>query len=227
MIPIRDVNPSRLTPIINYLLIGACVLIFLYEVSLGSRALKNFISLYGLVPAHLWGFNGLSHFNCAKSVYPFFTCMFLHGGWLHLIGNMWVLFIFGDNIESALGHARYLLFYVASGLAAGAIEVVTNVHSLVPIIGASGAIAGVMGAYFILYPKAKILTLFPIFFFFYLLEIPAYVFLGFWFVIQFFNGTFSILNSGQHFAGIAWWAHVGGFIGGIIFLSQFGRSRQL
>jgi membrane associated rhomboid family serine protease len=226
MIPIRDANPSRMAPAVNYLIIAACVVVFIYELALGRHALRGLILQYGIVPVHYSRLEILANLGGRESVVPFFTSMFLHGGWLHLIGNMWVLYIFGDNIESALGHARYLVFYVLSGLVAGAVQVLTNLESLLPTIGASGAIAGVMGAYFILYPRAKVLTFVPILFFFYLFEIPAYVFLGFWFVLQFFNGAFSVLGSAEHFTGVAWWAHVGGFVGGVILLHLFGVSRN-
>jgi len=156
--------------------------------------------------------------------------MFLHGGWLHLIGNMWVLYIFGDNIEGELGHVQYLLFYLLCGLIAAVIQVITNPLSNVPTIGASGAIGGVMGAYFLLYPHARILTLIPIFFFFTLMEVPAYLFLGFWFLLQFYSGAFSLISHSEQYQGIAWWAHVGGFVGGMMLLFVFkglpGKSRR-
>lgn len=217
MIPIRDANPSSGVPIVNYGLIAACVLIFFYELTLG-RQLQTFLLQYGLVPAHYTQRELAVHFSGTWQIVPFFSSMFLHGGWLHLIGNMWTLYIFGDNIESELGHARYLLFYVGSGLAAALIQILTSLGSTIPTIGASGAIAGVMGAYFILFPRARILTFVPIIFFFTLIEIPAYVFLGFWFLLQFFSGTFSLLGESKHYAGIAWWAHICGFVGGVLLL---------
>lgn len=225
MIPLRDINPSKLTPVVNYGLIAACVLAFLYELSLGSR-LDGFLLEYGLVPLRYSNASVATHFSHADQFVPFFASMFLHGGWLHLIGNVWVLYIFGDNVESELGHLPYLLFYMFSGLIAATIQVLTDLGSSIPTIGASGAIAGVMGAYFILFPRARILTFIPIFILFYLVEVPAYVFLGFWFVLQFFNGTFSLVSGTSGYAGVAWWAHIGGFVGGIFLLFLFlGRGR--
>lgn len=140
------------------------------------------------------------------------TCILLHGGWLHLIGNMWILFIFGDNVEDRLGHGRYLLFYVGCGLVASLAHFAAGPASIVPTIGASGSIAGVMGAYFIMYPRAKVLTLVPLFVVFYTVVLPAPIFLGVWFAIQLYQGTFSITSTG---GGVAWWAHIGGFVAGL------------
>lgn len=226
MIPIRDANPSTRVPIVNYALIIACALFFFYELAVG-RQLETLLFKYGLVPARYSRWEIAAHFSWMEQIIPFFSSMFLHGGWLHLIGNMWTLFIFGDNIESELGHGRYLVFYICSGLAAALIHLLTNMGSTIPTIGASGAIAGVMGAYFILFPRARILTFVPIIFFFTLMEIPAYVFLGFWFLLQFFSGTFSLLGESRHYAGIAWWAHIGGFVGGILLLHVLKPRQRL
>jgi hypothetical protein len=217
MIPIRDTNPSSRTPIVNYVVIALCILAFLYELALG-RQLERFLFDYGLVPARYTRWELAAYFTWQDQAIPFFTYMFLHGGWLHLIGNMWTLYIFGDNVESELGHVRYALFYLGSGVAAALIQMATNLSSPIPTIGASGAIAGVMGAYFVLFPRARILAVVPIVFFFTLVEIPAYIFLGFWFLLQFFSGTFSLLGDSRQVAGIAWWAHIGGFVGGIVLL---------
>jgi len=148
--------------------------------------------------------------------------MFLHGGWLHLLGNMWSLWIFGDNVEDRLGHLRYLLFYLLCGVAAACLHVLLNFGSRLPAVGASGAIAGVMGAYFVLYPRARILTLIPLLLIFPVIEIPAYVFLGAWFFIQFANAFFEFFSGAKALAGIAWWAHVGGFVAGIVLLRLLG-----
>jgi membrane associated rhomboid family serine protease len=226
MIPLRDANPSRGVPTVNYTIIGVCVLVFLFELLLG-RNLRYFFILYGLVPIRYTDPRVAAHFTMLQQVLPFFAFMFLHGGWLHLIGNMWVLYIFGDNVESALGHARYAFFYLACGLLSAGIHVLTNLGSHLPTIGASGAIAGVMGAYFILYPRARILTLVPIIIFFTVIELPAYVFLAFWFLIQFYHGTFSLLQGAGQLGGIAWWAHVGGFLAGIFLLRLMLPRRRL
>ncbi|MCU0586902.1 MAG: rhomboid family intramembrane serine protease [Syntrophobacteraceae bacterium] len=201
-------------------------MVFLYELALG-RQVERLVFAYGLVPARYTRGDIAAHFSLAEQVFPFLSYMFLHGGWLHLIGNLWSLFIFGDNIESELGHFRYALFYVASGVAAGLIQLLTSPGATIPTIGASGAIAGVMGAYFILFPRARILTFVPIIFFFTLMEIPAYVFLGFWFLLQFFSGTFSLLGHSREVAGVAWWAHIGGFVGGIALLKLFKPQSRL
>lgn len=223
MIPIRDANPSSGTPVVNYAIIAACTLAFLFELSLGKH-LQAYVNEYGLVPARMLRLSAGT--GAAQQILPFFSSVFLHGGWLHLIGNMWILHIFGDNIESHFGHARYLFFYLACGLIAGIIHVLTNWSSTVPTVGASGAVAGVMGAYFILYPRARVLTFVPIFFFFTLMELPAYLFLGLWFLLQFFSGAFSLLAGAQDVVGIAWWAHIGGFAGGIALLKVIRAPRR-
>ncbi|MBC7359106.1 MAG: rhomboid family intramembrane serine protease [Desulfacinum sp.] len=225
MIPLRDANPSRRVPVVNYLIISLCVLAFLYELLLGPQ-LRVFLFQYGIVPVRYTRPEVAAHFSALEQAIPFVSTMFLHGGWMHLIGNMWILHIFGDNVESALGHGRYVLFYLLSGLAASLLHLVTNMHSAVPTIGASGAIAGVMGAYFILYPRARVLTLVPLFFIFTVVEIPAYVFLGFWFVMQFFSGAFSLAGGQVQAGGVAWWAHVGGFVAGVVLLRILRPGRR-
>jgi len=151
--------------------------------------------------------------------------MFLHGGWLHLFGNMLYLWIFGDNVEDRLGHLRYLIFYLLSGIGASFVHIWLNPSSRLPTIGASGAIAGVMGAYFTLYPRARVITLLPFFFFFYLVEIPAFFFLGFWFILQFVSGSTALLTRLPH-GGIAWWAHVGGFLFGATLNFLFRKPKR-
>ena len=216
MIPIRDTIRSETYPIVNSLIIAVNVLVFLVELSQGQR-LTKFVYIYGLVPARYSVPQISAYFTSGQQVISFLTFMFLHGGFLHLLGNMWSLYIFGDNVEDRLGHFRYLAFYLLCGLASGVSHLVLNLHSKVPTIGASGAIAGVMGAYFVLYPRAKVLTLVPIFFFFYFFELPAFLFLGIWFIFQFLSAAGASAQAG----GIAWWAHIGGFVFGIIFLKLF------
>jgi membrane associated rhomboid family serine protease len=216
MIPIRDTIRSQTYPIVNSVLIAINVAVFLIELSQG-QALDKFIYVYGLVPARYSVPQFSSHFTVSQQVIAFLSFMFLHGGFLHLLGNMWSLYIFGDNVEDRLGHFRYLVFYLLCGLASGISHLALNWHSEIPTIGASGAIAGVMGAYFILYPKAKVLTLVPIFFFIQFVELPAFLFLGIWFLLQFLSAAGASAQAG----GIAWWAHIGGFIFGIIFLKLF------
>jgi rhomboid family protein len=180
---------------------------------------------FGLVPSHVTALaSGGPHAGASAALLPFFTSMFLHGSWLHVIGNMWFLWIFGDNIEDYLGHFKYLVFYLLSGFAAAAAQVALTPHSRVPTIGASGAIAGVLGAYFILYPRARVLTWFPLIFFFHL---PAWVMLGYWFVVQFLSGTATSLSyAGNNDGGIAFWAHVGGFLAGLVMIKIFPERPQ-
>lgn len=218
MIPIRDTVPSKTIPVVNNTLIGINVVFFLVQLSQGP-AQDHFIYLYGLVPAKFTDPRVSAYFSFGQQIVSLFTFMFLHGGFLHLIGNMWSLYIFGDNVEERLGPARYVAFYLLCGLASGATQLLFNPYSNIPTIGASGAIAGVMGAYFILYPRSRILTLIPIIFIPWFVEIPAFFFLGIWFVLQFLNAA----GSSGHAGGIAWWAHIGGFIFGILFLRLFDR----
>ena len=222
MIPFRDNIPARTFPFITISIILANIAVFFYELSLG-RGLEPFIEQFGVVPAAAvrWPQSDLPFLAIAL---PFLTSMFLHAGWLHLIGNMWYLWIFGDNIEDRLGHITFLIFYLLCGLGAGIIHTILNSHTDVPSIGASGAIAGVLGAYLVSYPFARIQTLVPIFFFFQILEIPALIVLGLWFVMQFFSGTAALATSNVNAGGVAWWAHVGGFLIGILLIGLFPRK---
>jgi len=209
LIPLRDNIPSRTVPFVTYILIGANVLAFLFELSLGPQ-LHQFIQIFGVVPAKVTTIITEAPQLVHYAALPFFTSIFLHGGWMHLLGNMLYLYIFGDNVESALGHFRYLIFYLCSGVAASLVHILFNFGSDIPTVGASGAIAGVLGAYFLLFPRAKVVTLVPIFFFVTFIEVPAILFLGLWFLIQFVSGSMT-LGSGAAAAGVAWWAHIGGF----------------
>lgn len=213
MIPLRDTQRSQSIPLVNYLIIGINVIAFIWELGLGKDLERAFF-LYGLVPMRYSDPTLASRFTFFDQAIPFVTSMFLHGGIFHLVGNMWSLFIFGDNVEDRLGHMRYLLFYLLCGLVAGVTHLITNLRSPVPTIGASGAISGVMGAYFLLFPTARVLTLVPFFFFFQFLELPAFLFLGIWFLIQILSAGVSSGGAG----GVAWWAHIGGFVGGMILL---------
>ena len=216
MIPVRGTIPSENYPVINNTIIGINVILYLVELGQGV-GLERFIYIYGLVPARYSVPHIASYFSGGQQLFSFISFMFLHGGFWHLLGNMWSLYIFGDNVEDRLGHLRYLLFYLICGLTSGFSHLIFNLQSNIPTIGASGAIAGVMGAYLILYPSSKILTLIPIFIIPYFIEIPAFFFLGFWFLFQFLNAA----GSHGDISGIAWWAHIGGFIFGIIFLKIF------
>ncbi|MCG6894734.1 MAG: rhomboid family intramembrane serine protease [Desulfobacteraceae bacterium] len=222
MIPIRDTAPSSTYPVVNLSLIGLNVLTFLFQLSQGPD-LDRFVYIYGLVPARYSVPHVMQYFSTGQQVFSFISFMFLHGGFLHLLGNMWFLYIFGDNVEDRLGHLRYLLFYLLCGILSGVSHLMLNLNSNVPTIGASGAIAGVMGAYIILHPHARILTLIPIVFIPWFVEIPAFFFLGLWFLLQFLSAT------GSHGAvsGIAWWAHIGGFVFGILLLKLFGMVPRI
>jgi membrane associated rhomboid family serine protease len=212
MIPLRDTQPSRSTPVVTVAIIVVNVLLFLYQVSLDRFALHYFIMEYGVVPDRL-------HYS------SLLTSMFLHGGWMHLIGNMWFLWIFGDNVEDILGHGKYLLFYLLAGVVAALAQVVFTPGSRVPMVGASGAIAGVMGAYMIKFPHSRILTLIPVIVFFTTVEVPAFFMLLYWFAIQFFSGVGSIAYSHVSQGGVAFLAHGGGVVAGIILILSM-RTRE-
>lgn len=219
MIPLRDTTRSPGFPYVNIILIVLNVLIFLYGYSIGEYV-NVFISRYGLIPANV--FSASHDTDLTDRIYPFMTSMFLHGGWLHLIGNMLFLYIFGDNVEGRMGHFRYLVFYIVCGLIAALFQFVTNIHSIIPMVGASGAISGVLGAYMTFYPKSKILTLVPIFFFIQFIHIPAAVFIFVWFLIQFLSGL-GTLTAPKETGGVAFWAHIGGFVAGLMLARFFDR----
>ena len=229
MIPLRDSTHSETYPFVTKTIIWLNVAVFLWELSLGRQLPQAFVH-YAVIPARYVHPNEAADYFGAfggpfAALLPFATSMFLHGGWMHLIGNMWTLWIFGDDVEDRLGHVRFLLFYLAGGLAAGLVHVATNGASVVPTLGASGAIAAVMGAYFRFFPHARIEAIIPPFFFGPTIVLPAVVFLGFWFLLQFFNGAFSLAHSGTQFGGIAWWAHVGGFAFGLV-VCLFARGSR-
>jgi membrane associated rhomboid family serine protease len=223
MFPLRDDNPIKVMPFVTWTLIAVNVMVFLYQISLGPRSLQVFVYQYGAIPAVVVGEQSL---RAGMAAIPpglsIFTSMFLHGGWMHLIGNMWYLWIFGNNIEEAMGHLRYIFFYLICGLLASASHIISNMSSTVPSIGASGAISGVLGAYLLLYPRAKVLTLVYLGFFLRLMYIPAGLILGFWFILQVLSGS---LAGSQNGGGVAFWAHIGGFIAGVILVGLFKKRR--
>lgn len=226
MIPLKDTIPRIGFSFITWMLILLNAIVFLFEISIPKDLLQQLIYLFGLVPARYtypeWALvHGLSPGNYS----PFLTNMFLHGGWLHIIGNMWFLHFFGSTVEDRMGHLRFLFFYLLSGLAANLIFFMVDPHSTIPEFGASGAIAGVMGAYIVMFPKAQILTLIPILFIPFLVHLPAFLYLGFWFLIQVFSGTLSFASHGTG-GGVAWWAHIGGFVTGMVLLPFF-RNKKL
>nr|BAL57496.1 rhomboid family protein [uncultured Chloroflexota bacterium] len=219
MLPLYDTIPSRRWPLVNWMLILANVIVFFFEIGLGETLLQRFIFTWGLVPVRLFR-------DPIHSWHTIFSSMFLHGGWFHLLSNMWILFIFGDNVEDRLGHARYLLFYLLSGVAAALLQAFLMPLSRVPMVGASGAIAGILGAYMILFPYSRIVSLIPFFFFLTTAEIPAVIYLGFWFLSQLYSGLFSL--AGAPASGIAWWAHIGGFLFGLLMIGFFApRPRRV
>ncbi|MBM4005351.1 MAG: rhomboid family intramembrane serine protease [Planctomycetes bacterium] len=233
MIPLRDNIPSHHPPLTNYVVLFVTSCVFLLQLAAAGRPGEGLEEKYGMIPIRVLHphetvkmqevvrIRGQEfvriHELPATTIPPWITlvsCMFLHGGWLHFLGNMWFLYIFGDNVEDRLGHVGYALFYLVSGVAAGLVHLVTNASSPVPTIGASGAIAGVMGAYFVLYPRATVLSLVPLLGFAQIVVLPAPLFLGFWFLMQFFQGTMAITS--MRTGGVAWWAHIGGFVVGVL-----------
>jgi membrane associated rhomboid family serine protease len=213
MIPLYDDNPRLTFPFVTLMLIVANLIVFVHELSLGRHQTEAFMMMYGMVPAHL-GHALQTGSGLGLALQPLFTSMFIHSGWLHIIGNMWFLWIFGDNVEDSLGHFGYLIFYLACGFAGGITHIIANWGSNLPAVGASGAIAGVMGAYIILFPRARVLTLIILVVFFFTVRLPAVVVIGVWFAIQFFSGIGSLGMTQA--GGVAFWAHIGGFIFGAI-----------
>ena len=220
MFPIRDNVPSRTFPFVTVGLIVVNVLVFLVEfVGLGRGGMMDFTMRFGMVPAAVTAYFSGEPIGVGRAMLPLITSVFLHGGLVHLLGNMWYLWIFGDNVEDRLGHARFLLFFLLCGVIGNLAHYAFNSSSPIPAIGASGAVAGVLGVYLVSYPGARILVLIP-FFLLYFTELPALVVLGFWIVLQFFNGAASVVYS-QATGGVAWWAHIGGFFGGILIFRLF------
>ncbi|BBB47304.1 rhomboid family intramembrane serine protease [Pelolinea submarina] len=214
MIPIRDTIRSRSFPFVNWTIIILNSLVFFYQFNLNSSQLDAFVQTFALVPSQIT--------SNPMSWYPFLTHMWLHGSLMHIIGNMWVLLIFGDNVEDRLGSVRYLVFYLLGGIAAGLLEYFFSAGSDVPALGASGAIAAVMGAYLIFYPRAKVVTFVPIFFFGWFVRISSFVFIGLWFLLQLFSGVTSLgAAASTQVSGVAWWAHVGGFLFGLLMAKPF------
>jgi len=225
--PIQDNIPRRNIPIVTVLLIIINCFIFTIELTLPEHILERVIHCLGIVPARFtdgnWGSN-LYVTGC--SFWSLITSMFLHGGWFHIISNMWIFWIFGDNVECRMGHTRFFVFYILCGMLASVVHIITNPSSPVPTIGASGAIAGILGAYFLLFPSAQVVVFFPLFLFwpiFYIM--PAFVYLGIWFILQFLNGTLSLVSPSAA-GSVAWWAHIGGFIGGVILHRLFIKAAR-
>ncbi len=219
MIPLWDDNPSSTRPVVNYLIIITCVLVFLHMLGLVSpNRIARFTFTYGAVPAQITGRAGQG----GAGYSPLVTSTFVHGGWVHLLGNMLYLWIFGDNVEDAMGHGGYLIFYLLSGVLATITHVLVNPNSTVPVVGASGAIAGVLGAYLVLFPRARIFSLIP-FGFLFLRWVPAIFFLPIWFLMQFFTGLAAF--EGMDIP-VAWDAHIGGFVTGLVLVFVFARRSR-
>ena len=221
MIPLKDDNPTSSRPIVSYGIIFFCVIIFLAQIGLNDIELREFTYTYGLIPSVLMGIDQLpNNLDKISPIGTIFTSMFMHGGWMHLIGNMLYLWIFADNIEDDLGTLNFVIFYFASGVGAAMAQVLTDINSQIPMIGASGAIGGVLGAYLVNYPNAKVLVLIPFGFFSQLIKIRALYVLGFWFVLQFINSFLTSSSGG----GVAYAAHIGGFISGVILILFFNKK---
>jgi len=219
-IPLKDLNPRRTYPVVNTLLILTNVIVFLFQLTLTPSQYKAFVMSNATIPSHINGFLA-GHVSFEMAFVPLLTSMFLHSGLLHIAGNMLFLWIFGDNVEDYFGHFPYLLFYLLCGVGSDVMHIIFNFHSSLPALGASGAISGVMGAYIILYPRARVLTLVVVFF----LPIPAFIILGYWFLLQFVAGVSSV--GGAATGGVAWWAHIGGFlIGMLVTILSLGNRRQ-
>ncbi len=224
MFPIRDSIPTRHFPVVNVSLITLNVAAFLFQVSLSDTELMALVEQFGVIPARFAGPGGIWSFAVQVGAFSLFASMFLHGGWLHLIGNIWTLYIFGDNVEDRMGKIQYLAFYLACGLLASLAHILSDPGSLIPTIGASGAISGVMGAYLVMFPRSKISMLLPIFYIPFFFRIPAVVFLAYWFILQLLDGTASLV-AGDAVDNVAFWAHIGGFVAGAI-LGWLLRDRR-
>lgn len=222
MLPLRDTVRTYSFPLVNLSLIVLNLIVFLYETSLSPAELEQLFSSFGLVAARFNLGNPLLMIAYPAPLITLLTHIFLHGGWFHFLSNIWILFIFGDNVEDRMGHARYLSFFLIGGVIAGLLQTVINTQSTTPVIGASGAIASVLGAYFVLYPRAKVLSLIFIFLIPWFVEIPALFYLGFWFVAQLFSGLrYLNMIEAANMGGVAWWAHIGGFLFGVFFYRKF------
>lgn len=219
MLPLYDNVRSHRFPVMNWISIGLNILLFWYTLRLGSQAREMLYFQFGMVAFRL---NWLQPITFI----PLITSIFLHGGWFHLISNVWTLFIFGDNIEDCIGSIRYLIFYLIGGIIAGLLQASIIPNSKIPAIGASGAIAGVLGGHFLLYPRARVISLIPIFIFPWIVELPSLIYLGIWFISQLYSGLFSLSTPlGTEMTRVAWWAHIGGFIFGSFFINVFIRKQ--
>ncbi|MFQ6019300.1 MAG: rhomboid family intramembrane serine protease [Dehalococcoidia bacterium] len=226
MIPVSDTVRARTFPYVNVALILANIAVFIYELTLSPGEINRFLTDWGVVPARLIDWLEGPSGSDREELFTPLTSMFLHGGWFHLIGNMLFLWVFGDNVEDALGHLRYLFFYVITGIGAVALQVFIDQDGLIPMVGASGAIAGVLGGYLVLYPRATVGVLIPWLWFLGIFPVPAVLLIGFWFLLQLFNGIASIGIAVGVTSGVAYWAHIGGFLAGLILIWVVPRRRR-
>jgi membrane associated rhomboid family serine protease len=226
IIPLRDYNPSRSTPFVTVLLILANIAVFFFQLSLGPRAGQQFAFTFGMIPQRLTLALSGYDIDVFTAALPLFTSMFLHGGVLHILGNMWFLWVFGDNVEDRMGHLRFLVFYLICGIGAGVAHYALNPYSTLPAVGASGAISGILGAYLVLFPGARVTNLVFLVFFFFRVDLPALIILGWWFAIQFINGVGALDLRQAQGGGVAWWAHIGGFVLGLLLVKLFERRRR-
>ncbi|MHB8897462.1 MAG: rhomboid family intramembrane serine protease [Thermoguttaceae bacterium] len=226
MFPIQDTVPGRHPPIATWAIILVNCAVFVLQLSLPEQGIEQLFYLFGIVPARYTHPEWATYVGFpADNYWPFLTSMFLHGGWLHILANMWTLWIFGDNVEDRMGPSRFVGFYLLCGIVAGVIHLVTNPTSTAPTVGASGAIAGVMGAYFVLFPRSRLIVMVPIFFWPLFFEMPAVLYLFVWFLIQVLSGTAPVTTPGE-VQGIAWWAHIGGFVCGLLTFGLFLQDRS-
>jgi membrane associated rhomboid family serine protease len=226
VIPLKDMTPRRSLPVVTLLLIAVNIAVFIHQVTLPPAASDAFVRAYAMTPYKVQLALEGHRYTLMQAALPLFTSMFLHGGFLHILGNMWFLWIFGGNVEDRMGPASYLLFYIVCGLGSAIAQMAFSWGSQIPSLGASGAISGVLGAYIVFFPGSKILTLVPLFIIWFMARIPAIIFIGLWFIMQFLSGLGSIQTPGAaNTGGVAWWAHVGGFVLGVLLARGAGRSR--
>jgi membrane associated rhomboid family serine protease len=227
VIPLKDMTPRRSIPIVTLLLIAVNIIIFVHQIALPASASEAFVRTYALTPYKVQMALEGHRYTLAEAIVPLFTSMFLHGGFLHILGNMWFLWVFGANVEDRMGSATYLLFYLICGLGSNISQLAFSWGSHVPSLGASGAISGVLGAYIVFFPGSRILSLVPLFIIWFMARIPAVIFIGLWFIAQFLSGLVSVGNPGAaNTGGVAWWAHVGGFVLGVLLARGAGGKRR-
>jgi membrane associated rhomboid family serine protease len=227
VIPLKDMTPRRSVPVVTLLLIAVNIIVFVHQITLPASASDAFIGTYALTPYKVQLALAGHRYTLTQAIVPIFTSMFLHGGFLHILGNMWFLWIFGANVEDRMGAGTYLLFYLICGLGSNISQLAFSWGSHVPSLGASGAISGVLGAYIVFFPGSKILTLVPLFIIWFMARIPAVIFIGLWFIVQFLSGLVSVGAPGAaNTGGVAWWAHVGGFVLGVLLARGAGGKRR-